>query len=52
MNEMKLYLRLIITMVIAITVGVLVESGIDAWKAVETSRLRCAPSAAPSGSAP
>lgn len=25
---------------------------VDAWQAVETARLRCAPSAAPAGSAP
>jgi hypothetical protein len=52
MDEIKMMFLTVVTVAVAFTVGYITGKSLDTWQAVEVARLRCAPSAAPAGSAP
>lgn len=51
-TDWKITITGLVALFIVVRLFVSVEKGIDSWRAVEVARLRCAPSAAPAGSAP
>jgi len=52
MDDLKWLIWLSCIVTFAATLGYIADRGFETWQAVESARLRCAPSAAPATSAP